>query len=811
MSIVEIGASALTPEKIYELLHSKGIAILDSSVSARFTTKTSIEYIVSDCKTERDSNLLAFILQLLNTDNSVPIEQLQQLIAGFHDNKSLISTPIHYTNFSASSVSYLVSISTSVLTFAYSVFSELVCIKSGAFMQEKAFTVRNFNQVAKNLSEEVRIYANGSKKHDLKKGDQNNQFLNIVKLKENDIILRQKAREELKCGVYQDGMENQIQYQFFESLYSSLLNAYQDSVYREFNLKQFSHIDGNWKPTQLMTPVQTSPLLEDLPTLLYSQLQSELQTSIHLLLSAQSALKKGKLQIGEGVMLFLNQLSTSSPTNNFPRLSVISLILKNTILPSNQSHRVPIPPPGTRDLLPNQMHSRKLALNLITEIFEKHGALQIETPTFETRAVLMGKYGEDQKLIFNLENFGEEICALRYDLTVPFSRFCATNGISQIKRYQIGRVFRRDKPVMEKGRFREFYQCDFDIAGNYASNVPDAEILCVISEILSGLKLGDFTVIVSDRRILDAVMGLCGVQNDKLRAVCGCVDQLDKISQEEVIEKIVGKGVDREIGVNVMKMLGFKSSGQEFQDKVKELEQNQELFTVIKPYLEDLAEVLNYLKLFNAQALKSIVIDFSLARGLDYYTGMIFEAKMTKTNSSIAGGGRYDKLLQNNIPAVGGSVGIERIFALLEQKSSQKQLLHVFIAAAPGSSLKERVRLAGMLQQNNVKCGLCLKDAGSLKQMKKDIDEAVEAGCKFCIFQGGEEMEREVLQVKDLETEEQVEIKADEMLQYILQRLGAKYIEFRDQWMKWIVQRVQEGEITVDDMMKMIQELNTKE
>ena len=143
---------------------------------------------------------------------------------------------------------------------------------------------------------------------------------------------------------------------------------------------------------------------------------------------------------------------------------------------------------------------REEAFSTIKRIFKRHGAVEIDTPVFELKETLTGKYGEDSKLIYDLADQGGELLALRYDLTVPFARFLALNSVGNIKRYHIAKVYRRDNPVMSKGRFREFYQCDFDIAGLYPPMIADAEVLTVASEILSELKIGDFMIKLNHRR-----------------------------------------------------------------------------------------------------------------------------------------------------------------------------------------------------------------------------------------------------------------------------------------------------------------------
>uniref|UniRef100_A0A914YK87 Aminoacyl-transfer RNA synthetases class-II family profile domain-containing protein n=1 Tax=Panagrolaimus superbus TaxID=310955 RepID=A0A914YK87_9BILA len=171
-------------------------------------------------------------------------------------------------------------------------------------------------------------------------------------------------------------------------------------------------------------------------------------------------------------------------------------------------------PKGTRDYHPKQMVIREKVLGIITDTFKRHGAQTIDTPVFELRDVLMGKYGEEGgKLVFDLADQGGELCSLRYDLTVPFARYVAQNNIKNIKRYHIAKVYRRDQPVMTKGRYREFYQCDFDIAGEYDLMVPEAECLRVVDEIMNQLDLGEFEIRINHRLLLEGMFSICGIKD----------------------------------------------------------------------------------------------------------------------------------------------------------------------------------------------------------------------------------------------------------------------------------------------------------
>mmetsp|Transcript_9950 Transcript_9950/g.7482 ORF Transcript_9950/g.7482 Transcript_9950/m.7482 type:complete len:244 (+) Transcript_9950:754-1485(+) len=225
----------------------------------------------------------------------------------------------------------------------------------------------------------------------------------------------------------------------------------------------------------------------------------------------------------------------------------------------NEERRRPKCAKGTRDMTPLQMAIREKAFGVIKGVFKMHGAVEIDTPVFELKETLMGKYGEESKLIYDLENQGGELLSLRYDLTVPFARYLAERNIAQLKRFHIAKVYRRDNPQMAKGRFREFYQCDFDIAGSYSLMIPDAEVLKVVTEILSGLDIGGFMIKVNHRKFLDAIVEMAGCEKRKFKAICSSIDKLDKEPWEKVKEELItAKGVTEQQADLLGKYVAYK-------------------------------------------------------------------------------------------------------------------------------------------------------------------------------------------------------------------------------------------------------------
>ncbi|NXP29445.1 SYHC protein, partial [Scytalopus superciliaris] len=435
--------------------------------------------------------------------------------------------------------------------------------------------------------------------------------------------------------------------------------------------------------------------------------------------------------------------------------------------------RLVVPPgQGTRDHPPALAALRDRLLRAVVSCFKRHGAAPIDTPVLELRETLMGKYGEDTKLIYELQDQGGELLALRYDLTVPFARYLAMNKITNMKRYHVAKVYRRDNPAMTRGRYREFYQCDFDIAGQFDPMIPDAECLKIVHEILSDLQLGDFVIKVNDRRILNGVFDVCGVPESKFIAACSTVDKLDKVPWEEVRSEMVGeKGLSPEaadrIGEYVQLHGGLDLIEQLLQDP--KLSQNK----LAKEGLGDMKLLFEYLTLFGITG--KISFDLSLARGLDYYTGVIFEAVLLQQENehveelvgvgSVAGGGRYDGLVGmfdpkgRKVPCVGVSIGIERIFSILEQrlKASGEKLrtteTQVLVATPQKHLLAARLKLISELWDAGIKAEMLYrKDPKLLKQLQYCED----TGIPLAAIVGEQELADGVVKLRDVSTREEV-------------------------------------------------------
>jgi len=441
---------------------------------------------------------------------------------------------------------------------------------------------------------------------------------------------------------------------------------------------------------------------------------------------------------------------------------------------------------GTRDYQPQQMAVREKVFNMIISTFKRHGAETIDTPVFELKDVLTGKYGEDSKLIYDLADQGGEMLALRYDLTVPFARYCAMNKISNIKRYHIAKVYRRDNPSIARGRLREFYQCDFDIAGQYDAMMPDAECVKIVQEILSGVNVGKFVVKVNHRMILDGIFEVCGVKSDMFRTICSSVDKLDKSPWEEVRREMVDeKGLDEASADKIGEFVRMNGG----EDLIEELLKSKlaESATA-KQGLEDMRLLLRYCHIYGCSEVVSF--DLSLARGLDYYTGVIYEAVLCGdakdasgediTVGSVAGGGRYDGLVgmfdpkKRSVPCVGVSIGIERLFSIMEANMTKEDAkirtvdTQVFVITAQKNLVEERMKIVGELWSSNIKTEHSYKKN---PKMLNQLQYCEENGIPLAVVIGESELEKGVVKLRSIATREEVEVGRGELVAVIRTKL----------------------------------------
>lgn len=436
---------------------------------------------------------------------------------------------------------------------------------------------------------------------------------------------------------------------------------------------------------------------------------------------------------------------------------------------------------GARDGMPKQMVVRERAIACMTDVFKRHGAVSIDTPVFELSETLhSGQYGEDSKLIYDLADQGGERLSLRYDLTVPFARFMAVHNMTNIKRYHVGKVYRRDQPQMNRGRFREFSQCDFDIAGRYPGMVADAEVIKVLVEVLSDLQLGDFEVKLNHRGLLDAVLEVSGVPPGMLRPICSAVDKLDKSSWDEVRREMThDKGLPAHVADSIGQLILLRGRPTELLDKLCDPAHVLSQHPGGAAALGELRRLFSFLSVMGA--LESVVFDLSLARGLDYYTGVIFEAVVLGSNvGSVAAGGRYDNLVgafgSKDVPSVGVSIGVDRVFSLLEAAQAgadDTRATHTqVLVASIGDGLQEkRMEIAATLWRSGIAAEFGFKEN---PKMGDQLAHAFSAGIPLMVVFGQAELLVGEVIVKDVAAKTQHAVPMQDLVRDIRIRLGDK-------------------------------------
>jgi histidyl-tRNA synthetase len=427
---------------------------------------------------------------------------------------------------------------------------------------------------------------------------------------------------------------------------------------------------------------------------------------------------------------------------------------------------------GMRDFLPEQMILRRRVIETIRDVFERHGFEPIETPVLEYFETLTGSI-DDEKLIYHFEDHGGREVGLRFDLTVPLARFIALhhNELTfPFKRYHIAPVWRADRP--QRGRFREFWQCDADIVGS-ASMLADADVVSVMVECLDELRMGDFVVRINHRQLLAAMARYAGVEDERAGVVYRAIDKLDKIGVEGVIAELEESGVP---GVSAGRIVELASATGEPDELLGEMSRSLGDTPGAADALRELGE------LFDALAASKVSperyrFEPSLARGMGYYTGPVYEATHREVNiGSLAGAGRYDGLVgrfsRQDMPATGISLGIERIFEIIQEqglmpdtRSVSQVLVTVFDEEHSGASL----RLAADLREAGIRAETYLEPRRSLG---RQFGYADAKGIPFAAVLGPDEIEREVVALKDLDTQDQVEYPRAEIVSVVLRLAG---------------------------------------
>jgi histidyl-tRNA synthetase len=451
-------------------------------------------------------------------------------------------------------------------------------------------------------------------------------------------------------------------------------------------------------------------------------------------------------------------------------------------------------PQGTRDFGPDVVRKRNYIFNTIRKVFELYGFQPLETPAMENLETLMGKYGDEgDKLIFKILNNGldnpskekqaredfEEVLqgknvkgiterALKYDLTIPFARYVAMNHGQlnyPFKRYQIQPVWRADRP--QKGRYREFFQCDADVVGSN-SLLNEVELANIYADVFELLKI-PVEIKINNREILMALSELCG-GIDKMMDITIAIDKLDKIGLEKVKEELVQRGLNLNETSIIENYLSISGSNEEKLLQAKNLLAST---NAGKRGIEELETILSYLLATRLPIAigTQLTIDFTLARGLNYYTGIIFEVKAKGVQiGSIGGGGRYDDLTGlfgvPNVPGVGISFGVDRIYDVMEELQVFPPNVYIgtqvlFFNLGEKES-KVAFQWAQQLRQRNIRCEIYHEQAKFDKQFKY----AGKKNIPFVIIIGEEEIKNDSCKIKNIITGHQVEISLKELSEH---------------------------------------------
>lgn len=427
------------------------------------------------------------------------------------------------------------------------------------------------------------------------------------------------------------------------------------------------------------------------------------------------------------------------------------------------------PASGTRDFLPDEVARRQGALDTIRRVFERCGFVPIDTPAFERLDVLLGKYGEEgDQLIFKIlrrgehEHTGEADLGLRYDLTVPLARYVARHSSTlgePFRRYHIAPVWRADRP--QKGRFREFLQCDADTVGS-DSIVADAETLLAVTEVLAELGLDGFEVQLNSRQAIHGLIEAYGVPDGLAEGTLVTLDKLAKAGVAGVVDELRGRGVPDRAVEALAGDLHHDDPTARLRDRLDATEAGK----------AGLAEVDELLELVSPHV-RGGTIRFApaLARGLSYYTGPIFEVAHPGLGSSIASGGRYDGLVgmfsNREIPATGGSIGIDRVLLLLDDSAVAKAAPTVLVTVLDDALRGDALALATRLRRAGIDTDLYAA-AGKLGKQFKYADRR---GIQWAVIRGFEERDAGTVALKDLASGEQVAIDEAEVIGALRRRI----------------------------------------
>ncbi len=443
----------------------------------------------------------------------------------------------------------------------------------------------------------------------------------------------------------------------------------------------------------------------------------------------------------------------------------------------SQSVIKPRLPKGMRDFLPDQMLKREYVFDVVRDVFHRFGFEPLQTPVLELHDTLYGKYGEEaENLIFDAQHgrSTKEPLAMRYDLTVPLARVVAQyeNDLQlPFKRYQIAPVWRGERP--QRGRYREFYQCDADIVG-IADMSADAEILAVITTALTALGFRQYSVKINTRKLLTGMGIYSGVPVSQLPDLYRSVDKYDKIGAEGVQKELVERGIAADVVSRMMALLQSKHNPHEDLEFLDDVMGN---IPEAAEGIRELRELGDYLDAFNVPP-ESYTFDFTMVRGLSYYTGPIYETIITEPNlGSITGGGRYDNLIglfrKESLPTTGTALGIERIIDLMDELNLYPPhitgtVVQVFVTVFGDDTRIESMKLAAELREAGIRTELQLED----RKLGKQFNHADKKGIPLVTVLGPDEIKQGKVNLKRLKDGTEINVERGAVVEKVRELLN---------------------------------------
>ncbi|MFC1562881.1 histidine--tRNA ligase [candidate division KSB1 bacterium] len=423
---------------------------------------------------------------------------------------------------------------------------------------------------------------------------------------------------------------------------------------------------------------------------------------------------------------------------------------------------------GTRDFLPEEMIPREEIIDKLKTIFQKYGFQPLETPSIEFLDILTGKYGEDERLIYKLAYKGGNELALRYDLTVPLSRVIAMNPEvgRPFKRYQIQPVWRAEKPQLNQGRFREFYQCDADTIGS-DSIFADVEFIIITDEILNELGFEGYKIRINSRKILKGIIEFLGI-NPKLEgSFLRSLDKLDKIGFEGVNDELSRTGFSSDVIDKINNILQI-SMEKDSRDVIDLLSEKIASVSSFRDGLDEVKTLFEYLEMTDIDK-SNYKFDLYLARGLEYYTGIIYESVVSRLPhmGSLTGGGRYDKLIGTfagkDIPATGTTIGLDRIFAAMKQLNilpEKKTRTQVLICNFGNEFIKNSIEAASVLRKEGFNTEVYYKD----DKINKQFSYANKNGIPVVVIEGMDEIKEGKISIKNMIDRTQISVSKERLI-----------------------------------------------